>query len=163
MSLAADLLDQAFHLAKLDAKRPRQASLRRAVSTAYYALFHLLVDAAVRQHAPNAQLQPYFARAFDHGDIKKVCGWFSGSTPGKGWTNLIADVPDKLRNVAVTFVDLQEARHTADYDLSERFHRSLVMEKLRAVEQAFEDWAAVEADDVSKVFLSAFLLVKHSR
>ena len=42
MSLPEDLLEQAVHLATLDARRPKQANLRRAVSTAYYALFHLL-------------------------------------------------------------------------------------------------------------------------
>jgi hypothetical protein len=36
-----DLLEQAVRLAKLDAKRPKQANLRRAISSAYYALFQL--------------------------------------------------------------------------------------------------------------------------
>ena len=42
MSLHADLLDQAEQLAQLDPRRPKQANLRRAISSAYYALFHLL-------------------------------------------------------------------------------------------------------------------------
>ena len=42
MSLHADLLEQAEQLAQLDPRRPKQANLRRAVSSAYYALFHLL-------------------------------------------------------------------------------------------------------------------------
>ncbi len=42
MSLHADLLDPAEQLAQLDPRRPKQANLRRAVSSAYYALFHLL-------------------------------------------------------------------------------------------------------------------------
>jgi len=37
MSLHADLLAQAEYLAKKEPKRPRQASLRRAISAAYYA------------------------------------------------------------------------------------------------------------------------------
>src|SRR5712692_10552870 len=41
--LADDLLEQAYHLALREKNKPRQASLRRAVSTGYYALFHLLV------------------------------------------------------------------------------------------------------------------------
>jgi len=41
MAFPNDLLEQAKHLAIREKKRPRQASLRRAVSTAYYALFHL--------------------------------------------------------------------------------------------------------------------------
>ncbi len=46
MPLAQDLLEQARHLANREPKRPKQASLRRAVSRAYYALFHLLTAAA---------------------------------------------------------------------------------------------------------------------
>jgi uncharacterized protein (UPF0332 family) len=45
-SFADDLLQQAYHLARKERLNPRQASLRRAVSTAYYALFHLLIDEA---------------------------------------------------------------------------------------------------------------------
>jgi len=47
MAFADDLLEQAYHLARRERKNPTQASLRRAVSTAYYALFHLLIDEAV--------------------------------------------------------------------------------------------------------------------
>ena len=43
-----DLLEQALRLAKLDAKKPKQANLRRAISSAYYALFHMLVNEACR-------------------------------------------------------------------------------------------------------------------
>jgi len=43
MSLAADLLEQAAHLASRERGRPRQVSLRRAISTAYYSLFHLVI------------------------------------------------------------------------------------------------------------------------
>jgi hypothetical protein len=42
VSFPNDLLEQARHLANREPRRPKQASLRRAVSTAYYALFHLL-------------------------------------------------------------------------------------------------------------------------
>ena len=48
MPLHGDLLEQAEHLARREKQRPKQASLRRAISTAYYALFHLLVDAGTR-------------------------------------------------------------------------------------------------------------------
>jgi uncharacterized protein (UPF0332 family) len=47
MSFAHDLLEQAEHLVNRDGATPKQASPRRAVSTAYYALFHLLIDEAV--------------------------------------------------------------------------------------------------------------------
>lgn len=46
MSIHKDLLQQARLLAILDEKRPKQANLRRAISSAYYALFHYLIDEA---------------------------------------------------------------------------------------------------------------------
>jgi len=42
MSIHADLLAQAKQLARKEPQRPRQASLRRAVSAAYYALFQMI-------------------------------------------------------------------------------------------------------------------------
>jgi len=46
MSLPQDLLAQARLLATKEPRRSRDASFRRSVSTAYYALFHLLTDEA---------------------------------------------------------------------------------------------------------------------
>jgi len=51
MSFADDLLEQSYDLAHKEPANPKQASLRRAVSTAYYALFHLLIDEAVSKWA----------------------------------------------------------------------------------------------------------------
>lgn len=45
---SGNLLAQAKLLATKEQSRPKQASLRRSVSAAYYALFHLLVDASAR-------------------------------------------------------------------------------------------------------------------
>ena len=51
MSLHDDLLVRAEHLIHKEPRRPRQASLKRAVSTSYYALFHLLVSEASHLYA----------------------------------------------------------------------------------------------------------------
>lgn len=73
-----DLLIQADHLVRLSPKRPKQVNLRRAVSSAYYAVFHALcfsnagVLAGVGANRPErAWLQTY--RALDHGQAKKRC------------------------------------------------------------------------------------------
>jgi hypothetical protein len=63
MPFAEHLLEQAEHLAKRERNRPRQASLRRAVSTAYYALFHLLIHEATQNWKRAAQ-RHLLARAF---------------------------------------------------------------------------------------------------
>jgi len=68
--LPEQLLEQARFLLTLE---PNQANLRRAVSSAYYALFHLLIRATVLKW--NEPLhQPRIARSFDHERMKKVSG-----------------------------------------------------------------------------------------
>jgi len=66
MAFGDDLLEQAQHLANRERKEPRQASLRRAVSTAYYALFHLLISEATLNWK-RAEYRDALARVFEHG------------------------------------------------------------------------------------------------
>jgi len=80
--LANQLLRQAIGLAEQDPKKPLQANLRRAVSSAYYALFHLLVSESTAQIAgtapDNARLRLALSRAYAHGDMAMVAKWFEG-------------------------------------------------------------------------------------
>src|SRR5450755_2868472 len=103
MPFAHDLLRQAYHLANKERKNPSQASLRRAVSTGYYALFHLLVDDAVGKWFVPHQ-RSALARTFEHRTMKVVCDEFvknfykAGSPPAGA----------QLMSVAETFVLLQQ-------------------------------------------------------
>jgi hypothetical protein len=72
MPFPEDLLQQAYDLANKEPTDPKQASLRRAVSTAYYALFHLLIDEAVSKWAVERQ-RSTLARTFEHPKMKAVC------------------------------------------------------------------------------------------
>lgn len=58
MSLHTDLLKQATILATREPRRPFQASLRRAASAAYYALFHLLVEEGTRLMLSGTKRKP---------------------------------------------------------------------------------------------------------
>lgn len=83
MNLHTDLLRQARHLAVREPRRPLQASLRRAISASYYALFHFLVHEATSRMFPGRSrdsLRYCLARAFVHGDMKRVA--LQGSAPG---------------------------------------------------------------------------------
>ncbi len=71
MAFAEDLLDQAFLLLNKETKNPKQASLRRAVSTAYYAVFHLFVQEACANWNPPA-VRENLARAFSHQTMYKA-------------------------------------------------------------------------------------------
>ena len=162
MNLHTDLLRQAQHLAVKEPKRPLQASLRRAVSTAYYAIFHLLVDDATRRMFPGthrASLRCCLARAFVHGDMKRVAQQFSDSalspklSPGLNWKAL----QPEIINVATVFADLQQARHEADYDTARRFTRREVLDLLDLVKQAFADWKSVRRSIQADTFLAGLL------
>jgi hypothetical protein len=78
LALHHDLLEQAEHLVARERKKPKQASLRRAVSAAYYALFHLLVNDGARLLSPTQPpgLSRRVQRAFNHSDMRTVCKGF---------------------------------------------------------------------------------------
>src|SRR5216683_5954604 len=101
MPFADDLLEQSYHLAHREATNPKQASLRRAVSTAYYALFHLLIDEAVSKWAIERQ-RSILARTFEHGRMKGICDGVLKSVKGG------ASLPLELQTVARNFIQLQQ-------------------------------------------------------
>ena len=120
-SLHADLVRQARQLALKEPRRPSQASLRRAVSASCYALFHLLIDEATTRMfsgRDRAALRGCLGRAFVHADMKRVAQQFSdgGVSPKLSPGMNGQAVQPELTGVAATFVDLQQARHEADYD-----------------------------------------------
>jgi hypothetical protein len=76
MAYHDDLLVHAKFLAALP-DPPHQADLRRAVSAAYYALFHLLTSEAAGNWR-NIHQQARFARMFEHGRMKNASSKVSG-------------------------------------------------------------------------------------
>jgi len=161
MAIHDDLLDQAEHLAAREPKKPKQASLRRAVSATYYALFHFLVDEAVVgfTRGPGAgDLRNLLRRAFDHGEMRNTSAAFSGGTlPPSLAAVLRGPIPVDLRRVARTFVQLQEARHEADYDLSRSFVREEVKRLIAETRAALQRWSTVRTLEAARLYLAALL------
>lgn len=164
MSLPADLLEQARHLARRERGKPRQASLRRAVSTAYYALFHLLLEEAATQSVPASvgAFRPVTRRAINHGDLKKVCNWFVNNSLPKGLPALTPPSAD-LVLVASACLRSQERRHEADYDMTIRYARSEVIAIVKEAENAFAAWNRVRATDEGRAFLLLLFLTDRWR
>ena len=176
MSLHEELLEQARDLAALDPRRPKQGNLRRAVSSAYYAVFHLLVHEASTSlvgaalAGASAEINHGVRRWFDHGTMKKAAQWFQGRDappalngmfrpgPGGGPQRFVATlISAELRAVVDAFIDLQEQRHIADYDLSaQRFTRQGTLVHVQRAEQAFADWTTARGADP---FVELFLLL----
>ena len=161
MSLPSDLLEQAQHLSRRERRRPRQASLRRAISTAYYALFHLLIDEAITALVSRPELRTRFARAFDHGDMKSASRAFVNARPAQlaALTGGVA-VPQGIQDVAAAFVELQEARHEADYNVNRSFTRLESTNLVARAAQAFVTWRAIRSDPTARMYLAALLLWK---
>jgi hypothetical protein len=157
MGIAQDLLLQADHLATYQGNSPNQVSLRRAVSTAYYALFHLLIEDAALRWQGSSEAQMRIQRAFAHRSMKDISERFRGPTC-RGWQGRPRQVPAALQQVAGTFVDLQEKRHTADYDNSEQWSATEVSALLNADRSAFQHWQSIRTDPIAGDYLLAMLL-----
>lgn len=162
MSLHHNLLEQANHLASKEPRRPKQASLRRSISTSYYALFHLLTNAGSRRlvnQQDRENLRHCLARAFSHGKMKQVARDFSTNNvnskiqPGLNNNNL---QPELIR-LAQTFVDLQQARHDADYNTAQMFMRQEAIDAYERAKQAFSDWETIKSTVQADTFLVALL------
>lgn len=164
VALHNDLLEQARHLAKRETKRPRQASLRRSVSVAYYALFHLLTAEAVARLAPRQPvgLRQQMRRAFAHGEMMRVCKSFAQGTLQNlavSTRHLVSGgIDPEIQGIAALFVQLQETRHLADYDHSASFIRAEALQIVVDVEQAFSAWQSVKDRPNATVFLAALML-----
>jgi hypothetical protein len=62
-----------------------------------------------------------------------------------------------LEFVARCFVELQEARHKADYDIASTQSRTETLEFVRQVRDGFASWKTIRTHDEANVFLAALL------
>ncbi len=117
------LADHALRLARHRTRRgrPHPTWLRRSTSASYYALFHALAAAVADQLVPQSPAveRRRLNRSVEHGRLAEVCSWLVGR--GQGRTHVQPVVArlrrnPALRDLAATFLELQEARHVADYD-----------------------------------------------
>jgi len=98
MPLAEGLLELARQIAYLDQQGGDEASCRRAISTAYYALFHLLVSDAISNWS-RIECRPILGRTFEHGNMKSVS------------SNLISQHKQMLKTNPPDGAELTVAKH----------------------------------------------------
>ena len=156
MAYHDELLQQAKELVHKDSNNPTQADLRRSVSSAYYALFHLLIFEACLNWS-NDISRPGLARMFDHGVMKKVSKKVTDTTrmPYDGEDPVIAA---KLRTVAGLFVKLQEQRHEADYNLKDAWTFTQSLKEMLAATVAFAIWKEIRTEKISQDYLVSLLI-----
>lgn len=130
-----------------------QTHLKRAVSTAYYAMFHavcanaatLLTDEIDEPAAPTAWLQAY--RGPEHTHVRNQCRN----------AGLMAPFPPEIRNFAQNFVQIQSYRNQADYNPRSDFSRSDVLEIIADAERAINQLSYASAGP-RRVFAITILL-----
>ena len=131
--IADDLLSTARRLAKASPRKPRQADLRRAISTAYYALFHAMAfDCANLLVGSSANVAAHTwahtYRALDHGLAKNIC--MQARALG---------FPEAISLCAADFLNLQRRRHEADYDPLLRLKRADAADAIALAETAISN------------------------
>jgi uncharacterized protein (UPF0332 family) len=155
------LLDLASEEARAPAAgRPRKANLSRAVSTAYYAVFHQLLRAVATQFVttPHWKSRVLFYRALEHGRTRDRCKRLGQNPlPAEeqnffGWQCFSED----LRLFATEFVNLQELRHLADYDPESAFTLQEAQDAVAAARRAIANLRAAP-DEMRIPFLSYLL------
>lgn len=101
---------------------PRQADLRRAISAAYYAMFHAIVTEASDEFAGKTQRHtPQYGlvyRSVEHRALRKLCEDIVKSTLPAKYSNYApaGGFGIDMQTMATAIVELQEKRHLADYD-----------------------------------------------
>lgn len=153
-----DLIETARGLTELSPRRPVQANLRRAVSTAYYAMFHCLASSAAnlligrrgnRSSARHQAAWHQVYRALEHGMARNACQH----------KQVLEEFPLEIRDFAQSFVDLQQARQRADYSLDgDDYYKSDVFAEIDAAELAVRQFE--QADVEARRSFAAHLLFK---
>jgi uncharacterized protein (UPF0332 family) len=160
MSLADDLLGLAREMAESTNPDRQQARLRRAASTAYYSLFHLLVEEAAARFVDDPKIRTLVGRGFSHTDLAKAATTFqsgAGALPDHMTAVFPDSLPDEIVEISKTIVTLQRSRHAADYNLLVEFDRAKVIGFVSKAERAFADFRTLLADPAAKTALDLFL------
>jgi len=137
------LLDQASILTEGSGrKQPRATDLRRAISAAYYAVFHAIASAAADSVVPaNKRATEQYSRVYrsvNHGPLRSLCDRVTGKN---------SDFGSEIREFAAAVVELQEKRHCADYDplfLPRESDTRLIIRAAHSAISQFQDAPAEE-------------------
>ena len=125
--------------ANREKKRPRHASLRRTVSTAYYALFHLPISEAALNWK-RADRRPLLATFFEHGKMK------AASDKQRGECNRI----HQLNSSAGSNSGPQPTTIT-------QWNRTEGLTLISQVDSAFESWRAIRDEPTAQAYLISLL------
>lgn len=148
------LLELAGQIVRIGTGHPRQATINRAVSTAYYALFHALAGECAARLVGSPRSPLYWQivtpihRSLDHGAARRV---FERLTRD-------AAASSALKLIGRSFLDLQSARNAADYDPGTRYSRGEALDFIAQARQASDALRSMPKED--RLLLAVQLITK---
>jgi uncharacterized protein (UPF0332 family) len=141
---------------------PRQVDVRRAISAAYYGMFHFvstcLADEFVGSSLRQTGRYALVYRSIDHRALRDVCGKVANRVPPETYVTCIpkSGLEPGVRQFARVAVDLQKKRHQADYDPLGQYRTSDAAAAIDAARVAVQRFQVVSADQ-RKAFLTLLL------
>jgi hypothetical protein len=126
------------------------AQLRRSVSTAYYAVFHDIMQRAAERFmgvgANAAAGYRLIYRSFEHGRVVQVCRELSAAKLSPAMQRDLARtaISAEMHAFARSVPELQSLRHSADYDPSILLDRMVSLTSIKVAEAAIAAFDAAE-------------------
>ena len=112
---------------------PRQVDLRRAISAAYYGVFHAILTAAADEFngvtKRGTHLYTSLYRSVDHRGLRDLCNEMKKQTLSTKYQKYspFNGFDGNIQAFSTAVVEFQEKRHSADYDPSARLRTSDAM------------------------------------
>lgn len=160
-----ELLGQADAL--LNTEKLDQAAIRRAISNAYYAVFHLIVQEGVDLLLGNEdkKISNYFQRSFDHSSMKGACEDIRKTILPNRHAPIDGPFPHELVQLSIIFVFLQKMRHDADYNQFEAISKAIAKESIKRAYDGIAFWNTMLETNkgAAKQFVTLLLLQKMKR
>ena len=153
MAYHDDLSKHSLELVHKDPANPAQSDLRRSVSAAYYALFHLLIGeiAAFWGHhdskAALARMPQHRAMAEASKKIQQM------PFPGEDLA-----VVRQLKEVARAFVQLQDQREKADYDNTTLWAHTEALNEVRKAAKTLSTWNSIRTEKIAQDYIASLLV-----
>ena len=143
-------------IARYLAQEMSQTALRRAISTAYFAMFHAVLETAadsfiIMAESPFSEFsRQQILRGLGHGQIRKACKHAA-----------LKQFSPQIQNFAKLLVEMQGKRQAADYNPSARFIASDVLSDIDNVEKAIKSLASVSPEEL-QAFAALILFKTHT-
>jgi hypothetical protein len=141
VGLADELLQDAHFLADKGISDRRESHMRRSISTAYYAVFHLFVEDFV-EHWEFPDQRARLGRMFSRSGMR------TGFTP-KDKRNP-SPLEKELIEVITSVEQLQKDRHRADYDSGWNLVETDVLNSITLADYVFAKWRKIKGEDIAR-------------